>query len=246
MTVVFTLVLARVAGLFVGAPMFSRTTIPPRFRWLLTAGVAASVLPAADPAMAPRAIDGVIVGMIGEFAVGMAIGLLARFLLAAFQLAGAIVSFQMGFAVANAFDPDSGRSTPILSTLHLQLVSVLFLLLDGHHILIRGLASSYESFPLGGPIASDVLAQTMFASTRSMYELGARVAGPVSGLMLLINATVGFLNRVVPQLSIFSIGFPMTVLSGLVAVTLSIPEVVSFFMHALESFRSDLAVLTQG
>jgi flagellar biosynthetic protein FliR len=149
----------------------------------------------------------------------------------------------MGFAMARTLDPSSGMQTTVIATLHLQLVTLLFFFLDGHHLLIRGLAASYDSFPIGASLETGVLSQSLFSASGFMYEIGARVAGPVTGVMLLINALIGFLNRIVPQLSIFNIGFPLTVMSGLVAVALSIPETVAFFLRAYESFEGQLAAV---
>jgi flagellar biosynthetic protein FliR len=202
-----------------------------------------SLLPVARPSALPEDGYAVASALVSEMATGFAIGLLARLLLIAFQTAGAVISFQMGFAMARTLDPNSGSQSPVIATIHLQLVTMLFLLLDGHHLLIRSLAASYDTFPIGMPLQSGLLTQTLFSASGTMYESAARIAGPVTGLMLLINSLVGLLNRLVPQLSIFNIGFPLTVMSGLIAVAYSIPEVVSFFLRAYGSFEVQLAGL---
>ena len=246
MLILFVLVLARVGGVFLGAPLVSGAAFPVRFRTVLVIVLAATLLPVAHPVALPENGYAVAVALVGELAIGFALGMLARLLVTAFQLAGGIIAFQMGFAMARTLDPSSGVQTTVIATLHLQLVTVLFFLLDGHHLLIRSLAASYDAFPVGAPFESGVLAQSMFSATGFMFETGARVAGPVTGVMLLINALIGFLNRIVPQLSIFNIGFPLTVMSGLTAVMLSIPETVAFFLRAFETFEGQLAELLVG
>lgn len=246
MLILFALVLARISGLFLGAPVFSARTIPRRFRVMLAAVLAGTLLPIAQPATPPTDAYAVMVAFVGEIAIGLAMGLLARLLLTAFQVAGAIIAFQMGFAMARAIDPSSGIQTPVIASLHLQLVTVLFLLVDGHHLLIRGLAASFETFPIGTPLQAGLLCDMLFSASGNMYESAARIAGPVTAIMMLINALIGFLNRIVPQLSIFNIGFPLTVMSGLVAVGLSIPETVAFFLRAYEKFEGEFAALVAG
>jgi flagellar biosynthetic protein FliR len=246
MVLLYALVLARVSGVLIGAPLFARAQVDPRLRLLLALGLALAVAPAAQAGTPPGGLDGALAALIGELSIGLSIGLLARFLLAAFQLAGGAISFQMGFAVANAFDPDAAEQVPILATLHLQLATLLVLLVDGHHLLLRALAESYRSFPLAVPLDLGVLAGSLTRAAEALYELGARVAAPVSGLMLLVNAAIGFTNRVVPQLGIFNIGFPLTVLTGLVAVTLQVPELGASVLRALEDLQQDLAALLES
>ncbi len=243
MLILFTLVLARVAGLFLGAPIFSGQAMPLRFRTMVVVVLAGTLLPIAQPATLPQDGYAVAVAMANELAVGFALGLLARLLLTAFQLAGGIIAFQMGFAMARTIDPSSGMQTTVMATVHLQLVTVLFFLLDGHHLLIRSLAASFDAFPIGASLDTGALSQSMFSASGFMYETGARVAGPVTGVMLLINSLIGFLNRIVPQLSIFNIGFIMTVMTGLLAVMLSIPETVAYFLRAFEAFEEQLSGL---
>ena len=217
--------------------------MPLRFRAMVVAVLAGTLLPIAQPQTLPQDGYAVAVAMTSELAIGFALGFLARLLLTAFQLAGGIIAFQMGFAMARTIDPSSGVQTTVMATVHLQLVTVLFFLVDGHHVLIRSLAASFETFPIGDALDTGALSQSLFSATGFMYETGARVAGPVTGVMLLINSLIGFLNRIVPQLSIFNIGFPLTVMTGLVAVLISIPEAVAFFLRAFETFEEQLAAL---
>jgi flagellar biosynthetic protein FliR len=241
--ILFTLVAARLAGLFIGAPLFSRRSIPSRIKIMIVFLLAGVLLPAAEVPELPVDAVAVAGAMVGELSIGMAIGFLARLLVSAFQLAGSMIAFQMGFALARSFDPETGASSPVMGSLYLNLATLLFLLLDGHHFLIQAVAASFETFPVAAPIAYGDLTEAVFFSASTMYELGVRIAGPVTGLMLLTNATIGFINRVVPQLSIFNIGFPMTVMGGLLAVMLSIPEVGSFFMRAYAGFEDQVMAL---
>ncbi|MFQ5513739.1 MAG: flagellar biosynthetic protein FliR [Myxococcota bacterium] len=246
MLILFSLVLARVGGLFMGAPVFSAQGMPQRLKAMIVLGLSAALLPVVPPATLPEGSYAVLVAMVGELAVGFAIGLLARLFLTAFQVAGAMIAFQMGFAMARTFDMNSRVQAPVIATVYLQLVTILFLLVDGHHVLIRSLAASYETFPLGGSLQAGALSQTLFTAGGAMYEAGARIAGPVTGLMLLINSLMGLLNRILPQLSIFNIGFPLTVMSGLIAITFSIPEVVHFFVAAYAVFEDQIIGIFVG
>ncbi len=246
MNVLFWLVMARVAGLFAGAPVFSLTSIPVRYRVLVTAVLSAALLPLASTAPLPTGPDVLVAAMLGEFMIGFAIGLIARLLLTAFQIAGTIMGFQMGMAMANQFDPSTNAQSALIGTLHLNLVTVLFLLVDGHHMLIRGVAASYETLPIGTPLRADVLASVVSDFGGAVWTLGARVAAPVTGVMLLVNVILGFLNRVNPQLSIFNVGFPLTSATGLVALMLAIPGTVEAFVTSYETLREGVLDLIGG
>jgi flagellar biosynthetic protein FliR len=199
------------------------------------------LLPAAVNRTIPEDGYAVAGAMAMEGLLGFGIGFMVRVVLTAFQLAGGLISFQAGFAMSAAFDPISGSQSTVLQTLHMNLVTVLFLIVDGHHMLLRSLAASYEVIPVASAEVVGDLTRTLFAAGTSMFEIGARVAAPVTGLLLLINGVVGFLNRVMPQLSIFNIGFPMAVFTGLIAVFLSIPELTAGFLQTYGELEATLA-----
>ena len=243
----FTLVFCRVGGLFLVAPLFSRGGVPVRVRVLLAVALSLCLMPVV-PARASAGSDAAAVaaGMVGELAIGIAIGLLARLLLTAFQLAGEIIAFQMGFSLASSFDPESEATEPVISSIHLGLVTLLFLLLDGHHLLVRAVAASFETFPVGAGLQSETLARGLLASASEMYETGARVAAPVAGLLLLLNAMIGFINRITPQLSIFNVGFPLTVVGGMLGLIVVVPRLAAFFLQAHLELGARLGMLFGG
>jgi len=246
MLILGTLILSRITGLFIGAPILSRNGVPRRFRVILSMWITAAMLPVVPVSEIPTDAIAVVGGVIGEVAIGLAIGLVARLALMAFQLAGAIAAFQMGFALANSFDPDAQTTTPVIATLHLGLVTFVFLLLDGHHLLIRALAASFETFPVASAASSAFLSESLSRSMSLMYEVGAKVAAPVAGLMLLINGMVGFINRVSPQLSIFNIGFPLTVMGGLIAIFTALPRLTHFFLGSYVELEQRLVSMVGG
>ncbi len=237
------IVSARVAGLFIGAPIFSRRSLPTRFRILLIFSISGLLGSAALPEKLPDTMDLVMHAMAGELLLGLAIGLVARFMIAAFQMAGTIMGRQMGFAMANGFDPEMQSQGTVIASLHTNLAAFLFLGIDGHHMLLRGLAASYQNFPIGGEIQGPLLAQTLMSSAGKIFEDGARVAAPVTGIMLLINVMLGFMNKINPQLSIFNVGLPLTVMVGMLAVMISIPDTTATILRVYEVLVSDVALL---
>ncbi len=243
MLVLFALVLARILGLLIGAPVFSARALPRRFRLGLAVMIAMALLPAVGRPTLPEDGFGVAGAMAMEGVVGFGLGLIARLFLTGFQLAGGLISFQASFSLASALDPITGARSSVIEGLHLNFATVLFLLVDGHHLLLRALAASYGAFPLGAGDPMAALTPVVFAETASLFEHGVRWAAPVTGLLLLMNGIVGFLNRVMPHLSIFNIGFPMVVFTALTAMVLSIPELASAFFRAFGTLESTLGAL---
>jgi flagellar biosynthetic protein FliR len=242
----FWLAMARVAGLMLAAPPFSLAALPPRYRVLLALGLSAALLPAAAASALPAAPSALLAAALGELAIGMAIGLLARCMLAAFQLAGTAAGLQMGLSMASVIDPSGDDEVPLLGTLQYTLAAVAFLVLDGHHVLIRALSASYEAFPVGAALRSDVLAQAVSDMGGALWETGVRAAAPLTGIMLLINGVMGFLNRASPQISIFNVGFPLSIAAGLVAALLATPASVDALLRALDDLASAAAALLGG
>jgi flagellar biosynthetic protein FliR len=120
--------------------------------------------------------------------------------------------------------------------LQFTLAAVVFLLLDGHHLLIRALSASYETFPAGAPLRSDALGAAVLGDLGSaLWETGVRAAAPLTGILLLINAVLGFLNRASPQISIFNVGFPLSIGAGLLAALLAAPASVDALLRALDA-----------
>ncbi len=152
MLILFTLVLARILGLFLGGPVFSNPAIPRRFRFGFAIMIAFVLLPTMGTPVLPEDGGAVAGAMVKEGLIGFGLGLIARLFLTGFQVAGGIIAFQASFALASALDPITGARSSVISGLHLSLATVLFLLVDGHHLLLRALAASYGAFPLGGLI----------------------------------------------------------------------------------------------
>jgi flagellar biosynthetic protein FliR len=246
MLVAFFLVMARTSGLFLSAPLLSRAGVPRRARVLLVTAISGTLLAALPPSAVPSDAPAVAGAIVAELSVGLSIGLLARMLLTSFQLAGEVIAFQMGFALASSFDPDSGESTPAIASIQLGLVTLLFLLLDGHHMLIRALAASFEPFPLGAHVDFESLGTALMDGAGRMYAASVHVAAPVAGLLLLINAMIGFVNRVSPQLSIFNVGFPLAIAGGLLAMLASMPGVARYFIYEHGELTARILALLAG
>lgn len=209
----FLLALARFAGLMVSAPILGSANFPVMAKAGLAALCAVLVTPTIGALETPIP-DGAVAfawWAAGEFAIGLIMGFVMTLVFAAIQIGGQIMDMQSGFGMMNVFNPALATQFPIFG-FFLFILAVLYLLaLNGHHLMILGLASSFENIPPGGFVARPGLLLEISRLGRGMFIDGIVIAAPIAGSMLLAYVTLGLLGRVVPQIHLFIVGFPITI-----------------------------------
>jgi flagellar biosynthetic protein FliR len=209
----------RIAALFVLTPLFGAMPLPPRLRVLLALLLAAAMVTAlqvAPSAAAPaaRSVGALALAALAEAAIGaaMAFGLFAAF--AAFQFAGKLLDIQIGFSLGTVFDPVTRTQAPLLGTVLNLLGVMVFFTLDGHLLLMRGIAYSFTAMPPGQLPRTWELAA--FADQFGvMFLFGLTLAAPVVFALLLTDVGIGIASRTMPQLNIFTVGIPVKIVVGL-------------------------------
>ena len=226
----------RILALFSAAPLLSHRALPLRARVAASGVIAVVVAPFADvPSGLPLASMAGFGLVVQQVAVGLVLGFAARLLFAVFELAGELIGLQMGLSFAGFFDPHGGGESAAGSWLH-TLALLLFIAMDGHLLLVDALVRTFRAIP----IAADPLA--VFGLLRldrlgsDVFRLALSIALPATLLMLFVNLVLGFTSRVAPQLSIFSIGFPVTLLCGLAALVLLAGQLDAPLQEAVRVF----------
>jgi flagellar biosynthetic protein FliR len=214
----------RTLALFTTAPIFSTRAIPVRAR----IGLAFLIAVAAQPSLSgmpvvsingPEAL-GAVVQQVG---VGMAIGFAARLVFAAVELAGELVGLQMGLNFAAFFDPMSNAQVSAVSRFLGNMSMLLFIVVNGHLTLLMAVIRSFESFPVDGNFL-DVLKQIRLHTLGAdVFASALWIALPMIGLLLFVNLTLGVISRVAPQMNIYAVGFPVTLVMGLVGIAATLP-----------------------
>jgi flagellar biosynthetic protein FliR len=168
-----------------------------------------------------------------EIAIGLSIGVAMRALLAGAEMAGHLTAQQVGLTYGAIVDPQSGVRNNILASLYGNLALVTFFAIDGHHALIRALAASYQSMPIGlGGVDQVSLARAVSQMLGLVFVLGVRFAMPVIVALLVVELAMGLISRTAPALNLMVVGVPLRVISGflvLVAVLPATPGVVRRF-----------------
>lgn len=150
-----------------------------------------------------------------EMIIGAAIGLTVQLLFAAMRYVGEVISLQMGLSFAAFFDPSGNQTMPVLARILNVIFTLLFLAFDGHLYLIKVLADSYTLLPVSATPISNSGFYLLPEAAAIIFSCGLRIGMPVITLLLALNLTLGLLNRLTPQLSIFVIGFPISISLGM-------------------------------
>ncbi|HDY82687.1 MAG: flagellar biosynthetic protein FliR [Gammaproteobacteria bacterium] len=234
----------RISALFLASPIFGASSFPVRARVLLAVMITALVVPSLP--MLPK-ID--LLGAAGllvagqQVIIGLAMGFIVQMVFAAVVVAGQSLAMAMGLGFAMSVDPQNGVQVPVLSQLYMILATLLFLGVNGHLLLIQFLVNSFTLLPVGlSGLRHDFgLDVVLWAS--QMF-LGALVlALPALTALLLINIAFGVVTRAAPQLNIFAVGFPVTILAGFVFIFLTMPSVLSQLMYLFDTGLSQALLL---
>ncbi|WDY57893.1 flagellar biosynthetic protein FliR [Pseudomonas sp. PSKL.D1] len=205
--------------------------------------LAPNLPPMPDIAVFSWAGFGVIVE---QMLIGMSLGMIMRITLAVVEMAGEICGMQMGLAFASFFSADTGTNSQVLSRF-LSLVTILmFLALGGHLMVLELLASTFTRLPIGhfgfNPNAWNLLAQ----HGGTIFLTGLLLALPMVGALLIINLAMGILNRVAPQLTVFSVGFPATLFVGMVLLMVVVGDLGQFLAGLLNQTLRFMQLFTEN
>ena len=226
----------RLSAMMAVAPVFSAAGFNVRTRALFAVLIAALVAPSlpAPPVDNLLSGAGVLMG-IREIGVGLVLGFIVQMAFGAAVFAGQAISMTMGLGFAMAVDPQNGVQVPVISQLYVILATLLFLALDGHLLLIAAVVESYQLIPIGVaglPVSS---LSAVVALGTMVFAGGILLALPALTALLLINVAFGIVTRTAPQLNIFAVGFPVTILAGLFIMFLVMPGFIEALTQLIGS-----------
>jgi len=220
----FVLVLVRLSGLIAVAPLFSSSIGSARLKagmLLILAAFISMTLPGA-----PRGIgrlDILLPCLIGEFAVGLFLGLGFRLALGAATMAGEIVGLQMGLGAASLIDQNSGQSATELENFYGMIFTVLFITLDGHHNILRIFRESFLVVPAASSLTRALPVEMLIAQSSEMLACGCRLAAPIVIPLLLLTVAMALISRAFPQANIYSISYGLSMFAGLTFLAAATP-----------------------
>lgn len=240
----FALVLARISGLFIVAPILGSQVIPVRFRAAAAIALTMMVFPIVLPTIGVHlTLATAVPGLVGELLVGVTLGLGMSLLFVAMEFVGLMVAQQAGLALAQVFDPVMQSNGTPLGRLYFIAALFIFLFTGGLAAMVQALLDSFATMPLlGFTVDTSVLATLVDLLMASMV-LAFRLAGPVLTALLLTSIAMGFVSRTMPQLNILAVGFSIRIFVAFVVVIATlgtIEPVISAFMWSAIQQLSDL------
>jgi flagellar biosynthesis protein FliR len=234
------LLLVRPAALVAAAPPFSGSYTPAWVKIGLSVILALCVAPAVTvPDVASGPMLAVVVGR--ELLVGTALAMAVRVLVAGVELAGQLAGFQLGFAYAAAVDPQTGARNNVIASLYANLSLLSFLAIDGHHQLLRAMARSYASVPIGLGGVDASLGAMVARTLGAIFVLGTQLAAPVVIVLLIVELGLGLVTRAAPALNMMIIGFPVRLIAGLIVLAATV-SIVPAVTHSVVPTLIDLAL----
>jgi flagellar biosynthetic protein FliR len=231
----------RFSALFLASPIFSASSFPVRGRVLLAVLVTGLIVPSLPdlPVVEPLSAEGLLLAG-QQVVIGLAMGFILQMVFGAVVIAGQSLAMTMGLGFAMAVDPQNGVQVPVLSQLYVILATLIFLSIDGHLLLIQFLADSFTLLPVGLDGWRDDFGLNVVLWGSQMFLSALLLILPALTAVLLINVAFGVITRAAPQLNIFAVGFPVTILAGFVFITLSMPSVFSRLISMFDAGLSQV------
>ncbi|XXE07816.1 flagellar type III secretion system protein FliR [Pseudomonas sp. Z1-29] len=223
----FILPLFRVTAVLMSMPVFGTTLVPSRVRLYLAVAITVVIAPGLPPMPPVNALDLSALMLVAEqILIGVLLGFSLQLFFQAFVVAGQIISIQMGMAFASMIDPTNGVNTAVIGQFLTMLVTLLFLAMNGHLVVFEVLTESFTTMPVG----SAMLVNHFWDIAGKLgWVLGAAMllVLPAITALLVVNIAFGVMTRAAPQLNIFSIGFPLTLVLGMVIFWVSLGDILN-------------------
>ena len=227
--------LLRVSGFMLVAPVLGSSTVPRAARIVLSVALALMMAPFAT---VPRDLSvfsaaGALTAA-NQLLIGIAIALVVQFVFDALALAGQTVSMTMGLGFATLVDPQRGANTAVLGQMFTIFGTLVYLSVNGHLRLIGTLAHSFQTLPVGAEVVGREFFGTVATWGARVFESGLLIALPVTVALIVVNLALGVVTRAAPQLNLFGIGFPITMLAGFFALTAGLDSLIGGMLNLLQ------------
>lgn len=225
----------RIGACFMVAPAFGAVFVPARTRLVLAGAVSVLVAPlvAAPVGVSAFSVPGFMI-TIQQVIIGVALGFALQVLFDAVSMGGQLLANSMGLSFAFNVDPMRGTSTPALGQLYALMVMLTFLALDGHLALVEMLVRGFTTLPIGTTGLSNEALWMLVTWGTQIFAGALAVALPGITALLIVNLAFGVVSRAAPTLNLFAVGFPISLVFGLVIVLVGLPGLQSSFVSLMQ------------
>ena len=243
----FFLVWVRASTLLLAAPMFGMRLIPPPLKLalgLLLAALLTPLLPVASPA--PAVFSRFLLGVAQEVLAGLLLAFAVTLIFGATQFAGALLGLQFGFSLANVVDPTLTGQETVIGQFYAILTGLVFFTINGHHLILIGLARSFEVAPphaLALLRPDSAVVPALLSLTAGLFAAALRIAMPITGALLLADVAMAIMSRSAPQMNVYFVGLPIKILIGFAALLLALPLAAGTVERLMSGIVRDMLLL---
>ncbi len=241
----YMLVLIRVSIVLFMFPIFSSNVFPRRLKMgfaMVTALLFYSVVEL-DLNRFPLSVPATGLLVLAEAMIGLTLGLCLRIFFGSVQLAGQVIGFQMGFAMINVVDPQTGSNVSIMDQLGYWVCVVVFLILNGHHIIFLSVIDSFKLVPIGFFMMQEVMLVKILELGGELFVLAIKIGAPVIASLLFVSVGFGLMAKFSPQMNVMIVAFPLKIIAGLLLFGLVIQVIVIATRGYIGEFKEILMYL---
>lgn len=247
----FLQVLARISAMVAIAPVFGAREIPAQIKVGLSLLISLALLPIAQPTLAPAGVPQTFYALVapiaGQVAIGLILGFVVSLILTAVQMAGAVLDLQIGFSLAQTLNPALGQMVTPISQFQYLYALLLFLLANGHYLLLTALARSFALIPITKiALGSEPFLRFISDITLATLVSAIKIAAPAAGILVVIDLSFAFLSRAVPQMNVFFVGMPIKVMVGLAVLVVVLPLTAYMIGQMVTGSQYDLLSAMRG
>lgn len=241
----FLVVTARVAGFIAAIPVIAAAQTPIRVKTALVVVTSLLFFPLMHQAVPQVDFSPVPFALlvVSELLLGLLLGLVSRLIFTAVEFGATVIGYQMGFAAANVFDPQSERQVALVSQFQNIFAILIFLAINGHHLFIRAAVKSYVYLPPGRIDFSGEAIPYLMQLASHMFAIGFQFSAPVLAVLLLSGLILGILARVFPQLNVFLLSFPLNIGAGFIVIALTLNLMSSLIRREFDNLGEWIVTL---
>jgi flagellar biosynthetic protein FliR len=238
--------LFRVAAMVSASPVFGTRSVPTKVKIMTSLAITSVLVPILPTPVVDVLSPLALLIILQQILIGLIIGFTVQLVFSAVITGGQIVAMQMGLGFSLMVDPQNGSQSPVLSQFYIVMVMLIYLAINGHLVLLEVLAESFKSMPISaqGLVADDFMQVVRWGT--NIFAGGLAISLPAIASLLVVNIAFGVMTRSAPQLNVFAIGFPITMLLGFSLVMVTLPNIspksISLFNEVYHLLQSILGI----
>jgi flagellar biosynthesis protein FliR len=240
----FLLVMTRVSCFFISAPFFGFKAIPAQVKILVSFFFSLMITASLPDHNYPiSCLLELLALVMQQVVVGLLLGVVANFVFEGIRMAGELMDIQMGFGMANVIDPALNMRQTLFGEVNYLLAVLLFLTMNGHHLLFRALLKTFARVPLYELGFSTHFRCSFLDNFLALFVISLKIALPILVILLFIDVASGFISRLIPQLNIFVITFPFKIATGFIALIMLLPQILVIYRELILQMFMNLKML---